>query len=121
VLLIFAGLFSAVQTAFLVEVYKTLDYDPANLTVSLLLQIDQHIQERGLGSNQINTNPTISAVPGSFTPAHSAIRVNCLWFASLILSLSISVVIVLVKQWLNRYDYSNASGSDRDRARLRQY
>ncbi|KDQ08154.1 hypothetical protein BOTBODRAFT_118964, partial [Botryobasidium botryosum FD-172 SS1] len=114
-----AGLFSAVQTAFLIEAYKNLDEDPAQLTVSLLRQIDRHIQE--LRASQADTNPTISTMPGDFIPSQSAIRVNCVWFASLILSLGISVVIVLVKQWLNRYDYASASGSDRDRARLRQY
>ncbi|KDQ08180.1 hypothetical protein BOTBODRAFT_119030, partial [Botryobasidium botryosum FD-172 SS1] len=120
VLLIFAGLFSAVQTAFLVEAYKNLADDPAQLTVSLLRQIDQHIQERASSSGQFDNN-LASLNSGNFTPSSSAVRINCAWFASLILTLGIPVIIVLVKQWLDKYGHSKTSGSHREQARLRQY
>ncbi|KDQ08183.1 hypothetical protein BOTBODRAFT_118970, partial [Botryobasidium botryosum FD-172 SS1] len=115
-----AGLFSAVQTAFLIEAYKNLGDDPAQRTVSLLREIDQHIQERAPGSGRANSN-LASLNSGNFTPSSSAVRVNCAWFASLILTLGIPVIIVLVKQWLDKYNHSKASESDRERARLRQY
>ena len=50
----------------------------------------------------------------------SAVTLNTLWFASLILSLSASLVSILVKQWLSKYR-SGLSGTSQDIARLRQY
>ncbi|CAL1716752.1 unnamed protein product [Somion occarium] len=43
-LLVFAGLFSAVMTAFVIESYKTLQQDPADAAVLLLLQISQQLR-----------------------------------------------------------------------------
>ncbi|EEB96472.1 hypothetical protein MPER_04389, partial [Moniliophthora perniciosa FA553] len=48
-LLVFAGLFSAVVTAFLIEAYQWLSEDPADTTVMLLTQI----------SMQLNTSQTV--------------------------------------------------------------
>ncbi|KAJ7137480.1 hypothetical protein C8R43DRAFT_854146, partial [Mycena crocata] len=42
-ILIFAGLFSASLTAFLIESYKTLVPDPTDKTVDLLAQISQQL------------------------------------------------------------------------------
>ncbi|KAJ7644734.1 hypothetical protein FB45DRAFT_735403, partial [Roridomyces roridus] len=49
-ILIFAGLFSATLTAFIVESYPTLVPDPADATVQLLAQISQQLAAAANGS-----------------------------------------------------------------------
>ncbi|KZW00797.1 hypothetical protein EXIGLDRAFT_603829, partial [Exidia glandulosa HHB12029] len=86
-LLIFSGLFSAVLTAFLVESYKLLQPDFAQLTYYAL---------------------TNSAAPPPYTPetfvaSGQARTVNCLWVSSLIASLFTALITILAKQWLKAY------------------
>ena len=73
-----AGLFSAVQGAFIIESYKQLQSDPADVTVQLLLHISQQL-----------SNSSVAAVPElpSFAPSSSSIRLNVLWFSGLVISL----------------------------------
>ncbi|TDL22565.1 hypothetical protein BD410DRAFT_722491, partial [Rickenella mellea] len=68
-LLIFAALFSASVTTFVVDSYKYLQADPADLTLSVLLQISRQLAP----GNQTNV-----AVLQSFSPPHSFIVVNIL-------------------------------------------
>jgi hypothetical protein len=49
-----------------------------------------------------------------------AIRVNTLWFSSLVFSLTAASVGILCKQWIRDY-VSHAGSSPRDTARIRQY
>ncbi|KAK7051412.1 hypothetical protein VNI00_004912 [Paramarasmius palmivorus] len=86
-LLVFAGLFSAVVTAFLIESYQWLTEDT---TVVLLSQISQ----------QLNGKQTQLA---PFTPEASSIRINCFWFLSLIFSLTSALFGLLCKQWLREH------------------
>ncbi|KDR66592.1 hypothetical protein GALMADRAFT_106286, partial [Galerina marginata CBS 339.88] len=95
-LLIFAGLFSAVITAFVIESYKTLQPDPNNAIVDLL----SHIASR-LDNPLNDVSPIASAA--SFSPSSSSIRVNILWFLSLILSLTTVLVGIITLQWLREY------------------
>ncbi|KAL0566716.1 hypothetical protein V5O48_015288 [Marasmius crinis-equi] len=92
-LLVFAGLLSAVVTAFTIESYRWLREDPADVTVALLTQISQQL------TPQNSTSPTTQRQ--SFQPASSSIRINCFWFLSLILSLATSLFALLCKQWLH--------------------
>ncbi|KAK7051411.1 hypothetical protein VNI00_004911 [Paramarasmius palmivorus] len=86
-LLVFAGLFSAVVTAFLIESYQWLSEDT---TVMILAQISQ----------QLNGTQAQST---SFTPEASSIRINCFWFLSLIFSLTSALFGLLCKQWLREH------------------
>ncbi|TFK60535.1 hypothetical protein BDN72DRAFT_523948 [Pluteus cervinus] len=91
-LLLFAGLFSAAVTAFVVESYQWLDRS-SDPTAELLAQ---------LISLQFNTTtPVISVAPTG--PSASAVRVNVYWFLSLILSLISVLVGVLCLQWLREF------------------
>ncbi|KAJ7164130.1 hypothetical protein C8R46DRAFT_997907, partial [Mycena filopes] len=92
-LLIFAGLFSAILTAFLIESYKTLNSDSGDLTVQLLMQISQQMAAIANGT----TPPTLPTAP--FSPKASAIACNALWFASLAFSLTSALVATFVQQW----------------------
>ncbi|KAJ7637309.1 hypothetical protein DFH06DRAFT_653852 [Mycena polygramma] len=92
-MLIFAGLFSASLTAFLIESYKTLNPDSGDSTVRLLSQISQQLAASANGSTFVV--PT----PPTFAPSRPALVCNALWFISLGLSLSCALVATLLEQW----------------------
>ncbi|KAJ7189193.1 hypothetical protein C8R46DRAFT_1056788 [Mycena filopes] len=92
-MLIFAGLFSASLTAFLIESYKTLTPDSGEETIRLLTQISRQLST---GPNNTDT-PTPMAI--SFTPSTASIICNGLWFISLGLSLTCALVATLLEQW----------------------
>ncbi|KAG8933707.1 hypothetical protein FRC03_004710 [Tulasnella sp. 419] len=93
VLLIFAGLFSAINTAFIIESYKGLSADPAQTTNELLRLLITHRDDR-----EISTD---SLYPVS--PSPSAVPVNSLFFSSLSLNLTAAFGAVTAKQWLTDY------------------
>ncbi|KAJ7657761.1 hypothetical protein DFH06DRAFT_1408772 [Mycena polygramma] len=92
-LLIFAALFSAILTAFIVESYKSLNPDPSDLTVQLLEQISQQLAAAVNGT-------TFNIAPSpSFTPTVSSLVCNALWFISLGFSLACALIATLIQQW----------------------
>ncbi|KAJ7663738.1 hypothetical protein DFH06DRAFT_1295820 [Mycena polygramma] len=93
-MLIFAGLFSASLTAFLIESYKTLNPDSGDTTVKLLAQISHQLAASAQGS--MLELPTTST---DFTPSPAALVCNALWFISLGLSLSCALFATLLEQW----------------------
>jgi hypothetical protein len=88
-------LFSAILTAFIVEVYKGLQDDPAESSAQLLLRIS--IQ---LTNNTDHLSPLPTTAPN---PSATIVVVNMLWFSSLILGLFAALIGILVKQWLHVY------------------
>ncbi|KAI0352099.1 hypothetical protein OH77DRAFT_816862 [Trametes cingulata] len=113
-LLVFAGLFSAVVTAFNVEAYKLLQEDPDEKVASLLGQISLQLAASAAAT------PRASDASGSaFAADTRSIRINVLWFSSLVLSLVSASIGILTKQWLREYTRSAAS-SPRENARIRQ-
>ncbi|KAF9255866.1 hypothetical protein L218DRAFT_950427 [Marasmius fiardii PR-910] len=104
-LLVFAGLFSAVVTAFTIESYQWLQEDPAdtstallNSTVILLMQIAQ----QGSQSSSPSTITPPSLHP-QFTPSASVVRINTFWSLSLTLALVDALFGLLCKQWLREH------------------
>ncbi|KAF8723437.1 hypothetical protein RHS02_08640, partial [Rhizoctonia solani] len=101
-LLIFAALFSAIQTAFLIESKNLLQQDSGDLSASLLLYIAQSQQRVEFGTpppsdaNAPLTNP-------EFQPTNMARWINGIWFISLGLSLSVALIAMLSKEWLTTY------------------
>ncbi|KAK1235341.1 hypothetical protein PQX77_001442 [Marasmius sp. AFHP31] len=90
-LLVFAGLFSAVVTAFTIESYKWLQEAPEDTTVTLLKQISQQL------------NGTSVPDPDEFTVSSSVVAINVLWFLSLIIALVDALFALLCKQWLREH------------------
>ncbi|KAJ7919840.1 hypothetical protein B0H13DRAFT_1605852 [Mycena leptocephala] len=91
-LLIFAGLFSASLTAFLIESYRSLTPDQGAIAIAVLAQI----------SLQLDPNSDIKSgaiIASSFTPSTSSLACNTLWFLSLGLSLCCALIATLVDQW----------------------
>ncbi|KAL0571316.1 hypothetical protein V5O48_010651 [Marasmius crinis-equi] len=93
-LLVFAGLFSAVVTAFTIESYQWLSEDPADTTVAVLNQISRQLH--GQNATSLQEAPT-------FFPSPSAVRINTFWFLSLILGLVDALFAIMIKQWLGEY------------------
>ncbi|KAK1233515.1 hypothetical protein PQX77_003326 [Marasmius sp. AFHP31] len=113
-LLVFAGLFSAVVTAFTVESYQWLDTDPEDATAEVLIHIVNHLN---LGLNA--SLPT--TLPSEFGPPASSIRINICWFLSLTISLTAVIIGILCKQWIREHRRSPAKhASHRDTLLLRQ-
>ncbi|TDL19983.1 hypothetical protein BD410DRAFT_873452, partial [Rickenella mellea] len=113
-LLIFAALFSASVTAFVIESYQALQEDVGQATISILLQISQQL------ANGTTRSPT--AIRPAFRQDSGDITVNVLWFLSLAFSLACALAAVMVRQWAHRYlRVPRRLSSVPDRARMRQY
>ncbi|KAG7087141.1 hypothetical protein E1B28_013121 [Marasmius oreades] len=93
-LLVFAGLFSAVVTAFTVESYQWLDTNPQDTTALILLHIVQ---------NSNFTTPLPSTIETQFSAPPSAVRINVCWFLSLTMSLTAVIIGILCKQWIREH------------------
>ncbi|KAI0712033.1 hypothetical protein C8Q76DRAFT_475776 [Earliella scabrosa] len=117
--LVFAGLFSAVLTAFNVQSYALLQQDNSDTTARALIQISAQLRSMTLSETSINsTAPEFVLEP--YTVPRYAVWTNALWFSSLICTLSASSVAIMVKQWLQQYS-QGLSGNSHEIARLRQY
>ncbi|CCO33703.1 hypothetical protein BN14_07788 [Rhizoctonia solani AG-1 IB] len=119
VILIFAALFSAVSTAFVIESYKNLKPDPAEVSVEILRTMSRTLL---IVANQ--TQSTEFHIPepeneSRFSPSWSAICVNLLWFLSLSISILVSLIAMLSKEWCSQF-MSGRTGSPVAQARRRQ-
>ncbi|KAJ7207605.1 hypothetical protein GGX14DRAFT_455845 [Mycena pura] len=95
-MLIFAGLFSASLTAFIVESYKTLVPDSGDSTVHLLTQISQQLRVAAAANGSAVTP---LAPQTHFAPPATSLICNALWFISLGFSLTCALVATLLEQW----------------------
>ncbi|KZO93142.1 hypothetical protein CALVIDRAFT_486331, partial [Calocera viscosa TUFC12733] len=100
-LLIFAALFSAAVTAFLVLSLPLLQTDPSQATLDALMVISAQLSAQSAG-NGAAVGP-YQASGDDFAPTSSVICINGLWIMSLFVSLSTSVLAMLVKQWMRVY------------------
>ncbi|TDL17230.1 hypothetical protein BD410DRAFT_730288, partial [Rickenella mellea] len=111
-LLIFAALFSASVTAFVIESYKAVLQDTGEVTISVLLQISQ----------QLSNGTSLAAVRPAFQADSASLTVNIFWFLSLAFSLACALAAVLVRQWARQYlRFPRSFSSTSERARARQY
>ncbi|KIY73009.1 hypothetical protein CYLTODRAFT_318169, partial [Cylindrobasidium torrendii FP15055 ss-10] len=116
ILLIFAGLFSAVLTTFVAQTSQALSPDNDAISSSVLIELValQRAQANGTSLD------AIPAADTSFSPSRIDLWTNGLWFTSLALSLCTALFSVLAKQWLRQYA-SFVSGTTRTRALTRQF
>ncbi|CAL1697381.1 unnamed protein product [Somion occarium] len=115
-LLVFAGLFSAVTTTFLVDSYKSLNQDPAEATLLILQRISEQLNGFTLGTNNVTSTIPPFPTPPPFEPSRPSLATNAAWFGSLMLSLMAASYGMLIKQWLREF---LASDYISPRARLR--
>ncbi|KAJ7478606.1 hypothetical protein B0H11DRAFT_1279160 [Mycena galericulata] len=92
-MLIFAGLFSASLTAFIIESYKTLTPDSGDTTAALLAQISKQLAASASGTSFEVPAPAVFVIPVT------SVICNTLWFISLGLSLACAMIATLVEQW----------------------
>ncbi|EUC60678.1 transmembrane protein, putative, partial [Rhizoctonia solani AG-3 Rhs1AP] len=118
VLLLFAALFSAIVTAFLNESYKNLQPDAALITaagVSRMVDLAEAIASREPAPSS-GPLPTIE----NFHPTKNDIVINTLWFLSLALSISVTLIAMLVKEWGDGYRRGDRFSPYYVQARTRQ-
>ncbi|KAF9257542.1 hypothetical protein L218DRAFT_829186, partial [Marasmius fiardii PR-910] len=106
-LLVFAGLFSAVVTAFVIESYQWLQEDPSETTVALLRELVQ--QGRG----------ETPSTPELFVASPSVVRINTFWFLSLAVTLVDALFAILCKQWIRELRRQTNSTTPQEALALR--
>lgn len=118
-----AGLFSSVVAGFTVESYSWLEQDNSDVSVQLLAQISAQLASFSVSQGHVNS--TVVPVPLAVLaapnpPSEMDVRINTLWFLSLAISLTASLLAIMVQQWLREYRIPGHL-SIRERVRLRQY
>ncbi|KAH7325474.1 hypothetical protein B0J17DRAFT_722934 [Rhizoctonia solani] len=98
-LIVFAALFSAISTAFVIESYKSLKQDPADASSQTLLTMSQTLMFIANGSQPTSFPPTSEMEAPPFKASAKAICVNVLWFLSLSVSVAVSLISMLAKEW----------------------
>jgi len=107
-----AGLFSAVSSAFIIDVQSKLEPDPNDMTAAYMRIL----------IHTMNNTLFPDADPNSTTwigPPPEIVTVQSLLYASLATSLFAAFLAMLGKQWVNRY-LRNRGGSTADKSRDRQ-
>ncbi|KAG8993365.1 hypothetical protein FRB90_000717 [Tulasnella sp. 427] len=115
-ILIFAGLFAGVNSAFLALTLPEMRADPADDTNALLLQLVTQSNGSG-GIQSFNDLPS-----ASFSPSPAIFPINVLFSLSLTLALLASFLAVLGQQWLVYYRKRSGGGAEAQRwEQLRRY
>ncbi|KZV75295.1 hypothetical protein PENSPDRAFT_571709, partial [Peniophora sp. CONT] len=96
-ILTFTGLFAATVAAFVIESYKSLSPDSGAQTVALLSQL-LTVNANASASVIVSTGPT-----SAFMLPVTAVIVNALWFASLLISLACALLATLIQEWSRNY------------------
>ncbi|CAE6412292.1 unnamed protein product [Rhizoctonia solani] len=118
-LIVFAALFSAISTAFVIESYRNLKQDPTDISSRTLFTISQTLMFIANGSEPSNVPLTFETEVSPFHPSAKAICVNVLWFSSLSLSVAVSLISMLAKEWCLEY-MTGRTGPAGAQARRRQ-
>ncbi|KAI5884868.1 uncharacterized protein SCHCODRAFT_02594751 [Schizophyllum commune H4-8] len=119
VLLVFAGLFSAVVTTLVVQSSTALKPDYAQISASLMIELIGIQRALAKGSEIDAVSPSALGID-TLTASALDYWCNAFWFISLTLSLSAALMAVLVKQWLQAYK-SNTFGTPKHQALVRQF
>ncbi|KAG8965460.1 hypothetical protein FRC00_002707 [Tulasnella sp. 408] len=110
-LLVFAGLFAGINTAFLAFTLPLMSPDPADDTNALLRDILLN-----LASGRNDSLPSLSSIPSdTFSPTGKILTVNVLFSISLTFALVSSFLAVLGRQWLVYYRKRTGGGPERQR------
>jgi hypothetical protein len=109
-----AGLFSAVTSAFIIEVNSQLQPDPNEETAALLRVLIYKIDNTTFGGD-------VPPIPPQWNgPPHMIVQVQAVLYASLAASLFSAFLAMLGKQWLNRYMSTDMRGTAIERNQNRQ-
>ena len=108
-----AGLFSAVASAFAIQVHSQLQPDPNDETAALLRVLIHKIDNTTFGDD-------VPVVPQWTGPPPTIVHVEAILYASLATSIFSAFLAMLGKQWLNRYASIDMRGSAIERSQNRQ-
>ena len=108
-----AGLFSAVTSAFIIDIQSQLRPDTGDETAALLRVLIYKIDNTTFGNN----TPTLPQWTG---PPHAIVQVQTILYASLAATLLSAFLAMLGKQWLNRYASTDMRGTAVERSQNRQ-
>lgn len=101
----------------MIDSYKNLSPDPAELSVQILLHVSQQLSSYTVNGPFFNSTTPSFTLP-DFIPSKAMIITNAMWFASLMISLMAASYGMLVKQWLREY-LGNLDTSPLARLRIR--
>ncbi|KAJ3767596.1 hypothetical protein FB446DRAFT_819856, partial [Lentinula raphanica] len=118
-LLVFAALFSAVVTSFIIAAISSLQPDFGEITAKLLIEQTDLLRAAG-NTTIIKSIPRSSVDLQNAYPGTNDIWINALFFTSLALSLATALLSVLVKQWLQAYE-NLPSGNAKERATMHHF
>ncbi|KAG8921562.1 hypothetical protein FRC02_000173 [Tulasnella sp. 418] len=111
-LLIFSALFSAINTAFVIESFTSIQSDPLVTTNTLLrLSLIHRNDEQAFTMQDLNFDSV---------PTRSAVAITSVFFTSLTFSLSAAFGAVTAKQWLTEYATTGYLTPLYDQGRRRQ-
>ncbi|CAE7095091.1 unnamed protein product [Rhizoctonia solani] len=120
VILIFVRKLSHLSgNTFVIESYKNLKQDSTDISTQTLLTISQTLMRIANGSQSAGIPPGTEAETPVFQPSARAICVNVLWFLSLSLSVGVSLISMLAKEWCMEL-MSGRAGSPVTQVRRRQ-
>ncbi|KAJ3774913.1 hypothetical protein FB446DRAFT_786531 [Lentinula raphanica] len=119
-MLVFAGLFSAVVTSFLVQTSQNLQLNSADVTASLLSELVAVQRAAAIGGNISAVPPSPLFLGSDFHPGAVDVWINGLWLVSLALALAIALAVVLAQQWLHHY-VAMTSGTPKERSHICQF
>ncbi|KAJ7645286.1 hypothetical protein B0H17DRAFT_1274555, partial [Mycena rosella] len=103
-LFIFVAIFSAIVAAFLAPSLTGLQQDKADRTNELLANLTEILIQLNRGTLNVTS-------PASFQPEALSVRLNSYWSVSLIFSLSVAVLAVTCRGWLNLVSLSHHPNS----------
>ena len=106
-------MFSAVASAFIIQVDSQLQPDTGEETAALLRVLIYQNNKTAFGDN-------VPTLPQSTGPSPTMVNVQAILFASLSASLLSAFLAMLGKQWLNRYASTDMRGSAIERSQHRQ-
>ena len=107
------GLFSAVTSAFIIQVHPQLQPDPTDETAALL-RVALYKMDNTTFGGSIPPLPQWTGAP------RRMIHIQAILYASLAASLFLAFLAMLGKQWLNRYASTDMRGTGIERSRDRQ-
>ncbi|KAG8723467.1 hypothetical protein FRC09_003224 [Ceratobasidium sp. 395] len=106
------------RNKFIIESLGDLKPDSAESSAKTLLAISQKLEI--IASGQRTTPPlTQESDSGTFSPSHASVIVNVLWLLSLSLSVAVSLIAMLAKEWCYKF-MSGRSGLIYEQGRRRQ-
>ncbi|TFL00141.1 hypothetical protein BDV98DRAFT_509611, partial [Pterulicium gracile] len=120
VLLVFAGLFSAIVATLIGVSVQALQPDYLQVTVAILAELVAIQREMASGNSAAGVTPSSLSVDTLPAPTTGERWVNGLWFTSLAFALCTALIATIVKQWIQKYR-AFTFGSTMDQVLHRQF